>query len=151
MTSDLVHHRIPFGAKVIEEMSSEDCETFLAKTTTVGRVGFCSTTGQQLLPVNFVYRDGRLYFATSGDGVVSELASGCEDVVFEIDYADRMTQHGWSVLVRGETNAAKAGLAEEPAFRAPRPWAPGTRDVLIELIPREITGRRIRNDVPPPA
>jgi nitroimidazol reductase NimA-like FMN-containing flavoprotein (pyridoxamine 5'-phosphate oxidase superfamily) len=139
-----------YGAKVIEEMSPEDCAAFLSKTTTVGRIAFQSSVGQQLIPVNFVFRNGCLYFATSAESVIAELASGCSDVVFEIDYPDRMTQHGWSVVARGETHAAEIADAESAGFRAPRPWAPGTRDVQIEMVPREITGRRIRNDVVPP-
>jgi nitroimidazol reductase NimA-like FMN-containing flavoprotein (pyridoxamine 5'-phosphate oxidase superfamily) len=138
-----------FGAKIIEEMSPDDCVAFLAKTTTVGRIGFQSSVGQQLVPVNFVFRNGCLYFATSTESVIAELAAGCSDVVFEIDYPDRLTQHGWSVVARGETHSADTADAESAGARLPRPWAPGTRDVLIEMVPREITGRRIRNDVVP--
>jgi nitroimidazol reductase NimA-like FMN-containing flavoprotein (pyridoxamine 5'-phosphate oxidase superfamily) len=139
-----------FGAKVIEEMSPEDCAAFLAKTTTVGRIAFLSSVGQQLMPVNFAFRNGCLYFATSAESVLAELATGCRDVVFEIDYPDRMTQHGWSVVARGETHAADTASAESAGGRLPHPWAPGKRDVLIEMVPREITGRRIRSDVAPP-
>lgn len=149
MTSGLARTPSSFGAKVIETMSPEDCVTLLGETTTVGRVAFASSVGQQLLPVNFVFRNGRLYFATSADSVLAELAKGCSDVAFEIDYPDRMTQHGWSVVVRGETHAAEAKVAEGASFRAPRPWAPGARDILIEMVPGQITGRRIRNDLAP--
>jgi len=150
MTEKLTYPTLLFGAKVIEEMSPEDCVTLLAKTTNVGRVAFCSSDGQQLLPVNFVFQGDRLYFLTSSESTLAELANGCGDVAFEIDYADRMTQHGWSVLVRGATRAAvQGGLTDDLPFRSPRPWAPGTREVLIELVPGEIAGRRIRSDIPP--
>jgi nitroimidazol reductase NimA-like FMN-containing flavoprotein (pyridoxamine 5'-phosphate oxidase superfamily) len=125
-------------------MSQEDCVTFLSGTTTMGRLAFQSATGQQLLPVNFVFRRGRVYFKTSPESILAELAMPTSDVAFEIDYPDRLTQHGWSVLVKGSTrqvNPADVDLSP----RSPRPWAPGTRDVLIELTPAEITGRRIRN------
>jgi len=150
MTSAWSQPARSFGAKVIEEMSPEDCVAFLSKTSTVGRIAFHSSVGQQLVPVNFVFRDGCLHFATSPESVLAELASGCSDVVFEIDYPDRMTQHGWSVVARGETHAADTASAESAGGRLPHPWAPGKRDVLIEMVPREITGRRIRNDVAPP-
>jgi len=128
----------------VELMSPEDCVTLLAGTTTVGRVAFQSASGQQLLPVNFVFREGCVYFRTSPDSTLAELAAGCADVAFEIDYPDRLTQHGWSVLVKGKTHeVAVADVDLSP--RAPRPWVPGTRDVLIELTPEQITGRRIRN------
>jgi nitroimidazol reductase NimA-like FMN-containing flavoprotein (pyridoxamine 5'-phosphate oxidase superfamily) len=133
--------RSPSG---IELMSAEDCATFLAGTTTVGRVGFRSSRGQQLLPVNFVFRGGRVYFNTSPDSVLAELADGCDDVAFEIDYPDRLMQHGWSVLAKGSTKAVSPSDVDLSP-RAPRPWAAGVRDILIELTPDQITGRRIRN------
>lgn len=133
--------RSPSG---IELMSAEDCRTFLSETTTVGRVAFRSSRGQQLLPVNFVYKRDRVYFATSPDSILAELAEGCDDVAFEIDYPDRLMQHGWSVLVKGAAKAVSpADVDLSP--RAPRPWAVGVRDILIELAPDQITGRRIRN------
>ena len=126
----------------------------LAATTTVGRLAFQSSSGQQLLPVNFVFRRGRVYFATSPKSVLAELAAGCGDVAFEIDYPSHLTQHGWSVLVRGKTREvaeADVDLSPEALFpwapRAPRPWAPGERNILIELTPEQITGRRIRTNI----
>ncbi|MFL6091004.1 MAG: pyridoxamine 5'-phosphate oxidase family protein [Aeromicrobium sp.] len=137
----------------IESMSTEDCVTLLSGTTTVGRIAFQSSAGQELLPVNFVFRGGRVYFKTSRESMLAELATTPAEVAFEIDYPDRMTQHGWSVLVKGkarEVAEAEIDLSPEPARpwgpRSPRPWAPGLRDVLIEVTPEQITGRRIRNN-----
>ena len=129
----------------IEEMSPEDCLTFLTTTTTLGRVAFHSSRGQQLLPVNFVFENDRVYFRTARGGILAELAGGKDDVAFEIDYPDRLTQHGWSVMVHGSTREVTAEEFLQRVDRAPRPWAPGTRDVLIELVPRTISGRKIRN------
>ena len=145
MTSAVVPPRaVERSASGVEFMSPEDCVTFLAGTTTVGRLAFQSSDGQQLLPMNFVFRHGRVYFMTSPDSVLAELAAGCPDVAFEIDYPDRLLQHGWSVLVKGATReVAAADVDLSP--RAPRPWAPGEREILIELTPAKISGRRIRN------
>jgi nitroimidazol reductase NimA-like FMN-containing flavoprotein (pyridoxamine 5'-phosphate oxidase superfamily) len=133
--------RSPSG---VELMSAEDCVTLLGDTTTVGRLGFRSSRGQQLLPVNFVFRNDRVYFTTSPESVLAELADGCDDVVFEIDYLDRLTQHGWSVLAKGTTKRVSPDDVDLSP-RGPRPWAPGPRDLLVELKPEQITGRRIRN------
>lgn len=140
------------SASGVEHMSAEDCVTLLGGTTTVGRLAFQSATGQQLLPVNFVFRQGRVYFKTSPDSTLFELAAGCSDVAFEIDYPARMTQHGWSILVKGKSrqvSASDVDLSPDAAFPwappGPRPWAPGDREILIELTPEQITGRRIRN------
>jgi nitroimidazol reductase NimA-like FMN-containing flavoprotein (pyridoxamine 5'-phosphate oxidase superfamily) len=128
----------------MEPMSREECESFLAGVTTVGRLAFSSAGGQQLLPVNFVFRHGRVYFKTAKDSVLAELAEGSPDVAFEIDHPGQMTQHGWSVLVKGRTQQVSADDVDlEP--RGPHPWAPGEREILIELTPDEITGRRLQN------
>lgn len=136
----------PRSASGIECMSQDDCVTFLTSTTTVGRLAFQSEKGQQLLPVNFVFRHGRVYFKTSPDSVLAELAAGGPEVAFEIDYPSSLTQHGWSVLVVGKTREVDAADVDLSP-RAPRPWAPGAREILIELTPSRITGRRIRNAV----
>ena len=133
--------RSPSG---VEIMTPEDCVTFLSDTTTVGRLAFRSSTGQQLLPVNFVFRQGRVYFTTSPQSVLAELAEGSDDVAFEIDYPDRLTQHGWSVLVKGTTRRVSEDDVDLSP-REPRPWVPGVRDILVELTPNQITGRRIRH------
>ena len=136
------------SASGVERMSDEDCVELLSETTTVGRVAFQSSTGVQLLPVNFVFRQGRVYFTTSLDSTLAELAAGRDDVAFEIDYPDRMTQHGWSVLVKGTTReVAAADVDLSP--RGPRSWAPGARELLVELTPDQITGRRIRHEPQP--
>lgn len=136
----------------IECMAPEDCAALLAGTTTVGRVAFQSSTGQQLLPVNFVFRHGRVYFATSSESPLAELATGHRDVAFEIDYPDQLAQWGWSVLVKGSTREVAAAdtdlTSETPSPQGPlqpHPWAPGTREILIQLTPDQITGRRIRH------
>lgn len=137
------------SASGVELMSYDDCVTFLKETTTLGRLAFRSSRGQELLPVNFVFRDDKVYFRTSAQSVLSELTVGQSDVAFEIDYPDRMTQHGWSVLVKGRVR--EVSLEDvDLALHGPRPWAPGTREILIELTPDTISGRRIRNHVMPP-
>lgn len=151
MRSTVPRTAVERSASGLETMSPEDCVTFLAGTTTVGRIAFQSSAGQEILPVNFVFRRGRVYFKTSPESTLSELANHRGDVAFEIDNPDRMTQHGWSVLVKGttcEVVEAEVDLSPEAAQpwgpRTPRPWAPGERKILIELTPQQITGRRIR-------
>lgn len=137
---------VPLSAaeNAMESMSREECESFLAGVTTVGRLAFESSGGQQLLPVNFVFRQGRVYFATARDSVLAELGEGSDDVAFEIDHPGQMTQHGWSVLVKGRTAEVSADEVDLGP-RGPHPWAPGEREVLIELTPAAITGRKLQN------
>ena len=144
MTRDVSIPASPRSASGIECMPHDDCVTFLSSTSTVGRLAFQSAKGQQLLPVNFVFRHGQVYFKTSPESVLAELAAGCPDVAFEIDYPSRLTQHGWSVLVVGKTREVDAADVDLSP-REPRPWVAGVREILIELTPTRITGRRIRN------
>lgn len=138
--------RSPSG---IEYLSTRDCETLLATTTTVGRLAFHARDGLQLLPVNFVYRNGCVYLKTSPDSVLAELALGSDEVVFETDHADEAKHVGWSVVVTGK--ARQVDDAEVDLFPgAPRPWASGRRDVLIEVTPNRISGRRIGTPRPRP-
>ena len=85
MNSARSHSTLRFGAAAIERMSREDCLTLLTKTTTVGRIAFRSSMGQQLLPVNFAVNGDRVYIATAAENVLSELADGQDDVAFEWD------------------------------------------------------------------
>jgi len=133
----------PRSRSGIDLLSGKDCETLLASTTTVGRLAFHSSNGLQLLPVNYVYRNGCVYFRTSPDSVLVELADDCYEVVFEVDRGDELTHQGWSVVVRGKARAVdEAEVDLSP--RGPQPWASGPRELLIEIAPDQITGRRIR-------
>lgn len=117
------------------------CLALLSDTTTVGRIGFCDVHGQQLVPVNFVCHDERIYFRTSPHGFLARLGLGCGDVAFEVDHIDLLTQTGWSVLVKASTEEVFGDGEVGPQWL--RPWAGGDRSVVIELTPRSITGRRV--------
>jgi nitroimidazol reductase NimA-like FMN-containing flavoprotein (pyridoxamine 5'-phosphate oxidase superfamily) len=122
----------------LRELSEEDCYALLS-TGTVGRLAFTNAQGLQLIPVNFVVSDGIVYFRTSEASVLADLAEGSHEVAFGVDYRDDLYQTGWSVTVNGSTHAA-----EEEPVELPRPWAPGKRDLVIALTPRQITGRKVR-------
>ena len=65
---------------------------------------------------------------------------------FEVDRLDEALSQGWSVLVTGRaarvTSEADVRRLEQQTDI--RPWAGGARDVYVRIIPRKITGRRIR-------
>jgi nitroimidazol reductase NimA-like FMN-containing flavoprotein (pyridoxamine 5'-phosphate oxidase superfamily) len=126
----------------LQTIPPDICMQLLADTTTVGRVGFRDENGQQLVPVNFVYRDDCIYFRTSARGFLARLGSGDSDVAFEIDHIDLLTQTGWSVLAKGETKEARDVSDLGPEWL--RPWAGGDRSVIIRLTPHSVTGRRVR-------
>jgi nitroimidazol reductase NimA-like FMN-containing flavoprotein (pyridoxamine 5'-phosphate oxidase superfamily) len=85
-----------------------------------------------------------VFFPTASNGPLAELASGADDVAFEVDYHDTLSRRGWSVLLNG--SAVVVDADEVPISSAdptqPEPWAEGERDLLVRLSPRTITGRR---------
>ena len=116
----------------------------LPSTQSVGRVAWQGSDGLQILPVTYVYYDGSIVFRTAPNSLLSEL-SGSTDVVFEIDEIDQRNHRGWSVGASGGAEAVdeprevtrlliEAGVV---------PWAPGDRNMLIQITPQKVTGRTV--------
>jgi hypothetical protein len=65
-------------------------------------------------------------------------------VAFEADHTDRVTETGWSVLVRGRlrdvTDTPTAGAWHELTVR---PWLPGPRNRRMLIEPSAVSGRMI--------
>ena len=113
--------------------------------TTVGRLAFTADTGIEILPLNFVVFERRIYYRTEPGSPIAALAKGRDDVAFEVDYHDDMNQSGWSVLVKGATAEAEGPDAERALASSARlgPWAPGDRTLVIVLSPRLLSGRKV--------
>jgi uncharacterized protein len=131
----------PSGSLVV--LSEEEC-TALLGTATVGRVAFVDDEGQQLIPVNFAFLDGAIYFRTKPDGVLSHLARGHDDVAFGVDHQD-VFRVGWNVTVRGPAAEVedRATINLVLGHNRLRPWAGGVRPLVIKVTPRDIDGRRV--------
>ncbi len=125
-------------AGIFESLPMDRCVALLSETTTVGRVAFAGPAGQELLPVNFVYRDGFIYLATQGSSALAPLADGIADVAFEVDHIDRLSQSGWSVVAKGRSERV-----DVIPGRQPRPWATGVRELFVKIVPESITGRHV--------
>ena len=101
---------------------------------TIGRVGWNSPDGPQILPVTYVLRDGMIVFRTAPYGALAELRDA-HRVAFEVDEFDLVARTGWTVLVRGMIQAvdpeALPGLQthEEliPGRPVPATWASPSR------------------------
>ena len=117
----------------------------LLDTTTVGRLGFSTDEGIAILPINFIAHEKRIYVRTEPDSTIAALASGRDDVAFEVDYHSDLNQFGWSVLVRARAAEAEPDEAVRAIASSRRlgPWAPGDRTLVIALTPGSITGRRV--------
>lgn len=138
------HDILPTGSGSIRTLSDQECWGLLA-TTTVGRVAFVASTGQQLLPVNFQFLDGRVYFQTSPQSILAELALGLDDVAFSVEYREELLQTGWSVVISGSSSIVEdpSELEEVLSVERLHPWAPGDRSLVIALTPLGISGRKV--------
>ena len=124
-----------------EKLQPAECLRLLSSVR-LGRVGWSSPLGPQVLPVNHRVLDRAVVFRTN---LYSALADGTREgvVAFEADELDDRMQSGWSVLVVGATAHLEdpAELAE--LFRRlDEPWAPGSRQLVVRITPEQVTGRR---------
>jgi nitroimidazol reductase NimA-like FMN-containing flavoprotein (pyridoxamine 5'-phosphate oxidase superfamily) len=124
-------------------LSETECVARL-ESHSIGRVGWNTTEGPQILPVSYAVRDGAVVFRTAPYGALSELRS-VRQVAFEVDDFDLATRTGWSVLVRGWAKPATDPdqLVALWTPQDPIPWATGTRTLFITISLDAVTGRVI--------
>jgi uncharacterized protein len=127
-----------------QELPEARCRELLAGRT-MGRVAWNAPDGPQVLPVSYVLDAGDIVFRTSPYGALSELRSRT-NVAFQIDDIDAEHGTGWSVLVRGSAQAVVQARHLERLWSedAMVPWAAGTRNLVIAITPRVVTGRLVR-------
>ena len=123
----------------VREVSPAECDSLL-ESQQVGRIAFNDPSGPVVLPVNYVFADGRIVVATSPYGSIARYAVGTA-VAFEVDALDDFTETGWSVVVRGTVGLLE--IDELARADLPGPWADGTRTLIIKIVPAEITGKRL--------
>jgi nitroimidazol reductase NimA-like FMN-containing flavoprotein (pyridoxamine 5'-phosphate oxidase superfamily) len=135
---------------VVEALSEAECLQLVAGQD-VGRIAFTGRFGLTVQPVNYRLHEGSIVFRTDQGGPLDEdLRTGLEhgeyQVAFEVDEIKAVTREGWSVLIHGpahhvtsaeeRTAVAESGVA---------PWAGGSKEQFMRILPTRITGRRIRN------
>lgn len=125
------------------EMNRSECERLL-HSGVVGRVAFSTPTGPQIIPVNYSVLDGAILLRTSP---YSLLGTHGRDAVlaFEVDRLDSAQQDGWSVFARGRAEVVTDAedLERIRATSDPRPWASGSRHLVLRLPWTDLTGRRL--------
>jgi nitroimidazol reductase NimA-like FMN-containing flavoprotein (pyridoxamine 5'-phosphate oxidase superfamily) len=122
-------------------LEAAECMRLLS-VARLGRVGFTSAVGPQVLPVNHTVLDGSIVFRTE---LYSSLADATRagTVAFEADELDDRMRSGWSVLVVGQAaHVEDFGDMEDVFRRMGQPWAPGSRPLVARILPSQVTGRR---------
>ncbi len=133
----------PADRPSLDTLAPEDAERLLAGGG-IGRVVFDTPgRGPVALPVNYRLLDGDVVFRTTAETSLAA-AAGQDPVSFEVDDVDEAMSQGWSVLVTGRLERVDdPGELERLSARAAQPWAGDDRKVLLRVVVRELSGRRI--------
>ena len=142
--------RQPVISEPIVEALDEAESLSLVAGGGVGRIGYYSRFGPAVLPVNYELYEQTIVFRTGlHSAMVEDLRTGIAyaeyNVAFEIDHIQPDTQEGWSVLVQGAAHFVDSEEELDPiAGLGVEAWPGGPKEQFIRIIPRRITGRRIR-------
>lgn len=141
--------RQPPAGAVLDELDEVECLRLLS-TGGIGRIGFSGRFGQTVLPVTYALHAGTIVFRTEGGSPMdTDLRTGIAhadyQVAFEVDELHPDTREGWSVLVQGPVRPVESAAERAAVLRAGvDPWPGGRRDLVLRIVPRRVTGRRIR-------
>jgi nitroimidazol reductase NimA-like FMN-containing flavoprotein (pyridoxamine 5'-phosphate oxidase superfamily) len=130
--------------RVYEELPASECLDLL-RSHHLGRIGVVVDGRPIVFPVNYALDGEAVVFRTDTGTKLSGAAMG--KVAFEIDGADEVTRTGWSVIVQGvgsEITTALDHRSEQLRRLEVDPWVPGDRGRWVEILPQQITGRRLR-------
>lgn len=127
----------------IEHIEHDACLELL-RGDEIGRLAIVDGPRPMIFPVNYVL-DGEDIVIRTAPG--TKIDHGTRSAAcFEIDDFDRAQRAGWSVVVTGRLE--ELTMYDGPHFaRASElpvhPWAGGTKDHILRLVPVSVTGRRI--------
>lgn len=126
------------------ELSAAECRELLeAHRPRVGRVAFAESNNPDwptILPVNYVYVDGDIYFRTfRGSKLFAALSS--QQVAFEVDGVEEDGRRGWSVVLLGPLDV----VVDDPpdAVRSLHSWASDAPEHVVRLQVQQTTGRKV--------
>jgi uncharacterized protein len=133
----------PLTGTSLTRLSEAECFELL-EAATVGRVGFVSPGGLQIIPVNYRLGAGhRIFVKTSPNGTIAGLAKLDSRVAFEVDYHADDFRIAWSVLMQGTVSLldAEARAAYANLDRPPTPWPGRANSLPVHFVPETVTGR----------
>jgi nitroimidazol reductase NimA-like FMN-containing flavoprotein (pyridoxamine 5'-phosphate oxidase superfamily) len=134
------------------ERTLPEAECFeLLAVGTVGRIGFVSPAGVQIIPVNYrLGADHRLFVKTAPHGALAQLAELDAQVAFEVDYHAADFRIAWSVLMNGTISRldAAATRAYADLRLPPIPWPGPSSSLLVCFAPRTVSGRSLLRTSP---
>lgn len=129
------------GQGRFDTLDADECLALLRQSG-LGRMAFHGPSGLTVLPLSFAVADGPLLVVRTAPGTeLGGLAEGTE-LALEADEFDTAFSDGWSVLARGPLERVAVETLGA-GFRAPAPFVPGRRELLLALRVRELSGRAV--------
>jgi nitroimidazol reductase NimA-like FMN-containing flavoprotein (pyridoxamine 5'-phosphate oxidase superfamily) len=135
---------------VLEHLDEAECLRLISPGG-IGRIAYSGRYGPTVLPVNYRLYQGSIVFRTAHDSPTDEdlrtgIAQAEYKVAFEIDDIDPAAHEGWSVLIQGPAHHVESAAEQASVLEAGvDPWPDGDRELFLRIVPRRITGRRIRH------
>ena len=130
----------------ITELDESQCRELLtAHRTRLGRVAFVEDGDPDwptVLPVNYAYHDGQIFFRTF-EGSKLYAALRRQRVAFEIDVVDSAWKEGWSVVALGTLEVVRDPKHRAAVDEILRSWAADRTGQLVRLDIELLTGREI--------
>lgn len=126
------------GDTVMRELSDDEIWQ-LVDAMSFGRLAFAVAGSPDIVPINYVSHDGKLYFRSSSGSKLLGVTIN-QKVAFEIDEvaggkARSVIMYGWA---RELTTSEELEWAETLPLR---PWVPTLKYHFIEIAIEEATGR----------
>lgn len=120
-------------------LDDQTCRELLA-THSVGRVALTADALPAVFPVNYVFHDDAVLFA-SEQGAKLAAAQRGDIACFEIDHMDAINHCGWSVMATGRLQTLSAFEVGTLADLRLMPWALVGDTRVIRLRAELLTGR----------
>jgi uncharacterized protein len=128
---------MPGDDEIITELDTEECWRLL-RSHELARLAFRLVDEVHLVPINYaVDHDTLLFRSAEGEKLLGVVMHG--EVVLEIDEHD--DERARSVIVRGKARLLEEDEAHRADNIALRPWVGTLKYNVVEIVPREITGR----------
>lgn len=131
------------------ELNERQCRDLLSAAS-VGRVGFTSDRGIEIIPVNYVIVGSDVVIRTSASSGLSRVAAypaatDAPAIAFEVDHHEPISGTGWSVLMNGALSVmAEDEVRGLESMSRVLPWADGSQELRLRFSPATISGRRVR-------
>lgn len=125
------------------DLTDDECRELL-RSGVVGRVALCTADGPHVVPVNYSVVDDFVVLRTSPYSILGISARNAV-LAFEVDHMDHERRHSWSVVVRGrcEWLDDTDTIDQVDAVWLPRPWASGSRPLVLRIPLTEVSGRKL--------